>query len=177
MDRVQELLNSDNPICGSCFTSTCWCVWISYSRRAKLCLRLSPRIVDVASSKRPRHDENRHFRFVDQSTPVPKRPRLKAQPIVLTEVCNVQQERTKQHQAAADLKDCADSKSRVEQVLGSITDAGYKSLYEIPLCSSWFVLNRLPLCQAPYTLTWCDSGYLCKGIVMNFQCLVEVKLW
>jgi hypothetical protein len=41
-----------------------------------------------------------------------------------------------------------------------------------------FVLNRLPLCRAPYTLTWSDSGYkyLCKGIVMNFQCLVEVKL-
>ena len=155
--------------------STCWHVWISYSRRAKSCLRLSPCIVDMASSKQPRHDENRPFWFVDQSTPVPKRPWLKAQPIVLTEVCNIQQEQTKQHQAAADLKDCADSKSRVEQVLGSITDAGYKSLYEIPLCS--FVLNRLPLCQAPYILTWSDSGYWCKGIVMNFQCLVEVKLW
>ena len=44
----------------------------------------------MASSKRPRHDENRPFRFVDQSTPVPKRPRLKAQPIVLAEVCNIQ---------------------------------------------------------------------------------------
>ena len=155
----------------------CWRVWISYSRRAKLCLHLSPRIVDMASSKWPRHDENRPFWFVDQSTPVPKHPRLEAQPIVLTEVRNIQKGRTKRHQAAADLKDHADSKSRVEQVLGSITDAGYKSLYEIPLCS--FVLNRLPLCQAPYTLTWSDSGYkyLCKGIVMNFQCLVEVKLW
>ena len=84
----------------------------------------------MASSKRSRHDENRPFRFVDQSTPVPKHPRLKAQPIVLAEVCNIQQERTKQHQAAADLKDRADSKSRVEQVLGGITDAGYKSLYD-----------------------------------------------
>ena len=73
---------------------------------------------------------------MDQSTPVPKCPRLKAQPIMLMEVCNIQQEQTKQHQAATDLKDRADSKSHVEQVLGSITDAGYKSLYEIPLCSS-----------------------------------------
>ena len=45
-------------------------------------------------------------------------------------LANIQQEQTKQHQAAADLKDHADSKSHIEQVLGSITDTGYKSLYD-----------------------------------------------
>jgi len=44
----------------------------------------------MASSKRPRRDENTSFSFVDQSAPSTKRPRLKAQPVTLAEIKNLQ---------------------------------------------------------------------------------------
>ena len=83
----------------------------------------------MASSKRPRHDENTSFSFVDQSTPTTKRPRLKAQPITLAEIKNVWQERVQKDQAAAEVRAWAEAKARVEQVLGSITAARYETLY------------------------------------------------
>jgi hypothetical protein len=83
----------------------------------------------MASSKRPRTDENTSFSFIDQSTPVPKRLRLKAQPVTLAEIKNLQQERAQRDQAAAEAKARAATKHRIEQVLGSITAAGYETLY------------------------------------------------
>jgi len=67
--------------------------------------------------------------FVDQSTPTTKHPRLKAQPITLAEIKNVQQERAQKDQAAAEVRAWAEAKARVEQVLGSITAARYETLY------------------------------------------------
>jgi hypothetical protein len=84
----------------------------------------------MASSKRPRNDENTSLSFVDQSTPVPKRPRLRAQAFTLVEIKNLQQERAQKDWAAADVKARTDEKSRIEQVLGSVTAAGYQSLYD-----------------------------------------------
>jgi hypothetical protein len=83
----------------------------------------------MASSKRPRRDENTSFSFVDQSAPSTKRPRLKAQPVTLAEIKNLQQERAQKDQAAAEVGARAEAKARVEQVLGSITTAGYETLY------------------------------------------------
>jgi hypothetical protein len=84
----------------------------------------------MASSKRQRQDENTSISFVDQSTPIPKRPRLKAQTITFAEIKNLQQARAQKDQEAADVLARAVSKARVEQVLGSITSAGYQSLYD-----------------------------------------------
>ena len=84
----------------------------------------------MASSKRLRQDENASLSFVDQSTPVPKRPRLKAQTITLAEIQNLQQARALKDQEAADVLARTASKARIEQVLGSITSAGYQSLYD-----------------------------------------------
>ena len=83
----------------------------------------------MASSKRPQRDENTSFSFIDQSTPSTKRPRLKAQPVTLAEIKNLQQERAQKDQAAAEVGARAEAKARVEQVLGSITTAGYETLY------------------------------------------------
>ena len=79
----------------------------------------------MASSKRPRRDENTSFSFVDQSAPSTKRPRLKAQPITLAEIKNLQQKRAQKEQAAAEVRARAEAKARVEHVLGGITAAGY----------------------------------------------------
>lgn len=92
--------------------------------------RVSALLVDMASSKRVRNDENTPLSFIDQSTPTPKRRRLKAQSVTLAEVKNIQQERAQRDKAAADVKEQANAKSRVERVLGSITAAGYETLYE-----------------------------------------------
>ena len=83
----------------------------------------------MASSKRPWHDENTSFSFVDQSTPATNRPRLKAQPITLAEIKNLQQEQAQKDQAAAEVRVRVEAKARVEQVLSSITAARYKKLY------------------------------------------------
>ena len=83
----------------------------------------------MGSSKRLRHDENTSFSFVDQSTPATKRPRLKAQPITLTEIKNLQQERVQKDQVAAEVRARAEAKACVKQVLSGITDAGYETLY------------------------------------------------
>ena len=79
----------------------------------------------MASSKQPQNNDNTLFSFMDQSTPIPKHPQLKAQPIKLMEIKNLQQEWAQKDQAAADAKAHADEKSRVEQVLGNVTAAGY----------------------------------------------------
>jgi len=68
--------------------------------------------------------------FVDQSTPVPKCPWLKAQTITLAEIQNLQQARALKDQEAADVLAWTTSKAHVEQVLGSIMSAGYQSLYD-----------------------------------------------
>ena len=83
----------------------------------------------MASSKRLRNDENTSLSFVE-STPVSKHPRLRAQAFTLAEIQNLQQEQAQKDRAAADAKARADEKSRVEQVLGSVTAAGYQSLYD-----------------------------------------------
>jgi hypothetical protein len=83
----------------------------------------------MASSKRSRHDENTSFSFVDQSAPATKRPWLKAQPVTLAEIKNLQQERAQKDQAATEVRARAEAKARVEHVLGSITAAGYETLY------------------------------------------------
>jgi len=83
----------------------------------------------MASSKRPRCDENTSFSFVDQSAPSTKRPRLNAQPVTLAEIKNLQQEQVQKDQAAAEVRAWAEAKARVEQVLGSITAARYETLY------------------------------------------------
>ena len=66
------------------------------------------------------------FSFVDQSTPTTKCPWLKAQPITLAEIKNLQQERVQKDQAAAEVRAWMEAKARVEQVLSSITAARYK---------------------------------------------------
>jgi hypothetical protein len=69
------------------------------------------------------------FSFVDQSTPTTKCPQLKAQPVTLAEIKNLQQERAQKDQAAAEVRAWMGAKARVEQVLSSITAAGYEMLY------------------------------------------------
>jgi hypothetical protein len=96
---------------------------------ARLVFVFIPLRAYMASSKRHRTDENTSFSFIDQSTPVPKRPRLKAQPVTLAEIKNLQQERAQKDQAASEAKARAATKHRIEQVLGSITAAGYETLY------------------------------------------------
>ena len=88
-----------------------------------------PLLAYMASSKRPRMDENALLSFIDQSTLVPKRPRLKAQPVTLAEIKNLQQERAQKDQAAVEAKARAATKHRIKQVFGSITAAGYETLY------------------------------------------------
>ena len=84
----------------------------------------------MASSKQQRHNENALLPFVDQSTPVPKCPRLKAQAVTLTKIKNLQQEHARKDQEAAAILTRTASKARVKHVLGSITSAGYQSLYD-----------------------------------------------
>ena len=79
----------------------------------------------MASSKRPWRDENTSFSFIDQSAPSTKHPRLKAQPITLAKIKNLQQERAQKDQAAAEVRARAEAKARVEHVLGGITAARY----------------------------------------------------
>ena len=98
----------------------------SVSRRVYICI--SP-LVLMACSKRPRHDENTSFSFVYQSTPATKRPRLKAQPVTLAEIKNLQQQWAQKDQAAAEVRAQTEVKAQVEQVLGSITAARYEMLY------------------------------------------------
>ena len=43
---------------------------------------------------------------------------------------NIQQERAQKDKEATIFKECADSKSHIEQVLSSITAAGYETLYD-----------------------------------------------
>ena len=69
------------------------------------------------------------FSFVDQSTSAIKCPRLKAQPVTLAEIKNLQQEQVHKDQAAAEVRARAEAKARVEQVLSSITAVGYETLY------------------------------------------------
>jgi hypothetical protein len=94
----------------------------------------------MSSTKRPRNDENSYV-FKDMSTPVPKRPRRKAQSVSLAEIQNMQQVRAERDTRKVEaLKGSfakvaeehlrAESKARVEKVLSSITDAGYESLYD-----------------------------------------------
>ena len=83
----------------------------------------------MASSKRLRNNENTSLLFVE-STPVSKHPQLRAQAFTLAEIQNLQQEWAQKDWAAADVKAHTDEKSHVEQVLGSITTAGYQSLYD-----------------------------------------------
>ena len=94
----------------------------------------------MSGSKRSRtHDENA-FTFIDASTPVPKHIRRTTQPVSLAEIQNLQRARAEKEledakanqeldEKAADEKKCEDAKARVEQVLSSITTAGYDSLY------------------------------------------------
>ena len=64
-----------------------------------------------------------------QSTLVPNHPPLRSQAFTLVEIKNLQQEQAPKDWVAADAKARADEKSHVEQVLESITAAGYQSLY------------------------------------------------
>ena len=75
----------------------------------------------MVSLKRPRHDENTLFSFVDQSTPATKQPWLKGQPITLAEIKNLLQEQAQKDQAAAEVRAQVEAKAQVEQVLSSIT--------------------------------------------------------
>ena len=95
----------------------------------------------MANSKRARNDENKPFIFLDSSTQAFKCPRRVAQSVSLPDIQNLQQERARKDAAhaesleeglreAAEEKQCAEVKSRVEQVLKSVTAAGYKSLFE-----------------------------------------------
>ena len=84
----------------------------------------------MVSSKQPQPNENALLRFFDKSTPVPKHSQLKAQPITLAKIKNLQQEWAQKDQATADAKAHADEKSHVELVLRSVTSAGYQSLYD-----------------------------------------------
>ena len=84
----------------------------------------------MVSSKWPQNDENMLLSFMYQSTPGPKHPQLRAQAFTLVEIKNFQQERAQKDWAAADTKARTDEKSHVEQVLRSITAAGYQSLYD-----------------------------------------------
>ena len=84
----------------------------------------------MATSKRPRPDENTHITFIDQSTPAPKCPQLKVWPITLAEIKNLQQAQAQKDQAAAEANERTESKFRIERVLGCITEAGYETLYD-----------------------------------------------
>ena len=86
-------------------------------------------ISHMASSKWPQTDENTSFLFIDQSMPVPKCPQLKAQAVTLVEIEKLQQEWAQRDQAAAEAKAWAGTKHHIKQVLGSITAAGYETLY------------------------------------------------
>jgi hypothetical protein len=84
----------------------------------------------MASSKQPQNDENTLVLFIDQSTLVSKHPQLRAQAFTLVEINNLQQEQAQKDQAATNAKAHADEKSHIEQVLGSVTAAGYQSVYD-----------------------------------------------
>jgi hypothetical protein len=84
----------------------------------------------MVSSKWPWNDKNMSLSLMYQSTPVPKHPQLRAQAFTLVEMKNLQQEWAQNDWAATDAKVHADEKSHVEQVLQSITAAGYQSLYD-----------------------------------------------
>ena len=108
----------------------------------------------MATSKWPRPDENTNITFIDQSTPAPKHPRLKARPITLAEIKNLQQARAQKDQAATEANERTESKYRIERVLGCITEAGYETLYCTILLTSYsmFVINSIhlgsPKCSA-----------------------------
>jgi hypothetical protein len=89
-----------------------------------------PLLAYMASSKRQQQDENTSILFVDQSTPIPKCLRLKAQTITFAEIKNLQQAQAQKDQEAADVLARAVSKARIEQVLRSITSTGYQLLYD-----------------------------------------------
>ena len=172
----------------TCWYSVLWCVYIF----------ISP-LVLMASSKWPRHDENTSFSFVDQSTPTTKCWWLKAQPVTLVEIKNIQQEQAKKGQAAAEVRAQAEVKAWVEQVLGSITAAGYETLYGfvdklLNICDqqlSSHVSNMLgthgiqellqPMTELlqyydlniflPLQLPWC------KGSTLNPECTEVNLLW
>ena len=76
-----------------------------------LCLYCILPLVLMVSSKRPRHNENTLFSFVDQSTPTTKCPRIKAEPVTLAEIKNLQQERVQKDQAAAEVRVQAELKA------------------------------------------------------------------
>ena len=61
--------------------------------------------------------------------PIPKCPWPKVQPVTLAEIKNLQQEQAQRDQAAVEAKARAAMKHHIEQVLGSITAAGYETLY------------------------------------------------
>jgi hypothetical protein len=84
----------------------------------------------MVSSKWPQNNENMLLSFMYQSTPVPKHPQPRAQAFTLVEIKNLQQEQAQKDWTAADAKARTDKKSHVEQVLRSITAAGYQSLYD-----------------------------------------------
>jgi hypothetical protein len=48
---------------------------------------------------------------------------------MLAEIKNIQLERAQKDKEATVFKECANSKSRIEQVLSCITAAGYETLY------------------------------------------------
>jgi len=94
----------------------------------------------MSSTKRTRNAENKPFSFVDASTPAPKRIRRTAQSLSFAEIQNLRDERAAKDACEAHLlaettrqaveeKHRTEAKLRVEKVLGSVTAAGYGSLF------------------------------------------------
>jgi len=121
--------------------------WNASRNPRRHCLLLP--LLNMANSKRARNDENKPFILLDSSTQAFKRPRRVAQSVSLPDIQNLQQERARKDAAhaesleeglreAAEEKQCAEVKSRVEQVLKSVTAAGYKSLLGL-----WIRLSKL----------------------------------
>lgn len=94
----------------------------------------------MAGSKRSRNDENNPLVFLQPYTSGPKRTRRIAQSISLPDIQNLQTERAKRdaeltasvHQSlekSNEEKKAAEVKFRVQQVLNSVSAAGYQSLF------------------------------------------------
>lgn len=83
----------------------------------------------MSTTKRPRTNENDFINYT-LSTPIIKRPRLKAQPFTPAQVQNLQEEHAKKREEAAIEKLRSEQKARVENVLNCITGTGYTTLYE-----------------------------------------------
>jgi len=93
----------------------------------------------MANSKHAWNDENKPFILLDSSIQAFKHPWRVAQ-VSLPDIQNLQQERARKDAAHAESleeglreatkeKQCAEVKSRVEQVLKSVTAAGYKACW------------------------------------------------